>query len=226
MTGVYCYSGTGHSRAVASFIAEKLQTTVCDIDFTRKTVEETAVVVFPVYCQNIPSVVKAFLQAHSTKYWVLIATYGRISHGNVLWEAAKIAKSCVIAAAYIPMGHTYLDASTDFDKKALDGILERIQNPRPAILKRCKKNLLANVFPNWRSRLGVKITRSRRCTGCNLCGEHCPVGAITAGRIHESCIRCPRCVSQCPEKALSFRLHPALKWYLKKQKKESPTIYL
>ena len=75
MTGVYCYSGAGHSQAVASFFAKNLHTTICEIDFTRKSLAETAVVVFPVYCQNIPVLVKSFLLANRSKYWVIIDNY-------------------------------------------------------------------------------------------------------------------------------------------------------
>lgn len=38
-------------------------------------------------------------------------------------------------------------------------------------------------------------------------------------RIGIKCIRCLRCVSNCPQGALEFTLHPILKAYLQKERK-------
>lgn len=93
MTSVYCFSGSGHSYAIAEYFARELQVPVVNID--RRLAEshyqaDLAVVIFPVYCQNIPAVVRDFFSKLDSKHVVLIATYGKISHGNVLWEAFKI----------------------------------------------------------------------------------------------------------------------------------------
>ena len=107
MTSVYCFSGSGHSYAIAEYFARELQVPVVNID--RRLAEshcqaDLAVVIFPVYCQNIPAVVRDFFSKQDSKHVVLIATYGKISHGNVLWEAFKIIRGRVIAAAYVPWG--------------------------------------------------------------------------------------------------------------------------
>ena len=124
---------------------------------------DLAVVIFPVYCQNIPAVVRDFFSKLDSKHVVLIATYGKISHGNVLWEAFKIIRGRVIAAAYVPMGHTYLDSSTQFDAQPLQPIFARIQHPRAATLTRESKHPLASFFPSWRSRCGVRIWLDESC---------------------------------------------------------------
>ena len=145
MTSVYCFSGSGHSYAIAEYFARELQVPVVNID--RRLAEshcqaDLAVVIFPVYCQNIPAVVRDFFSKLDSKHVVLIATYGKISHGNVLWEAFKIIRGRVIAAAYVPMGHTYLDSSTQFDAQPLQPIFARIQHPRAATLTRESKHPL------------------------------------------------------------------------------------
>ena len=85
MTAVYFFSGSGHSRAVAEYIAREFNTELIEItDLTPAPAEniETAVIVFPVYCQNIPAPIIPFLKNISTPKVALIATYGGISHGN------------------------------------------------------------------------------------------------------------------------------------------------
>ncbi len=44
---------------------------------------------------------------------------------------------------------------------------------------------------------------TKGCTGCNICVEVCPVGAIDEGLIcdGESCIKCFACIKSCPEHA-------------------------
>ncbi len=108
---------------------------------------DLAVVIFPVYCQNIPAVVRDFFSASWTpSTWSSSPHTAKISHGNVLWEAFKIIRGRVIAAAYVPMGHTYLDSSTQFDAQPLQPIFARIQHPRAATLTRESKHPLASFF--------------------------------------------------------------------------------
>ncbi|MGM9645516.1 MAG: 4Fe-4S binding protein [Eubacteriales bacterium] len=223
---VYCFSGSGHSRAVAEFFAQKLNTDLLTITPDADCKDNIAIVVFPVYCQNIPEAVAEFLKNSKANYIVLIATYGGISHGNVIWEASKLTESAVIAAAYVPMGHSFLREGTEFDSEPLTPIFERISNLRVATLKKERKNVLANFYPALRSRIGIKIERTERCDSCNLCGNICPNNAIQNGKTGRTCIRCMRCVNECPRFAL--RPHPRLflRLYLKQKKKGDFVLYL
>lgn len=224
---VYCFSGSGHSEAVARFFANKLGIPALSITADTDGKDTgTAVVVFPVYCQNLPPPVKAFLPRLRVENAVLIATYGGISPGNVLCEAGAFVSGTVIAGATVPTGHTFLGDKPIFSEASLEPIFERIDHPCPALLPRLGKHPFADFLPAWRSRMGVAILRSDACSSCNLCGRLCPMGAMKNGKIGSGCIRCLRCVTNCPAGALSFRVRPLLAAYLHGRKQTETTVYL
>lgn len=226
MIGIYYFSAAGHSKAAAEFFSENLHALAREIGTKTVTEEDTAVIVFPVYCQNIPEPVKAFLPNVRAKYVALIATYGQMGCGNVLWEATKLVKGQVIAGAYVPTGHTYLSEGAQTDYTPLQPVLERIQSPRPVTIPKKPKWWLADFLPDLRSRISVKIQKTHRCTQCGLCNRDCPMGAMEMGSPGKGCIRCLRCVTQCPQKALEVSYHPLLKSYLRKKRQTDWILYM
>ena len=60
---------------------------------------------FSLFIGNIQNLKICF--ENQFKYFVLIATYGRISTG-VLWESSKLVKAKLLQRL-VPTGHTYLD---------------------------------------------------------------------------------------------------------------------
>lgn len=228
MTEVYYFSGSGHSLAVAKAISQQLSCEITEIGGKngQASAGETTVVVFPVYCQNIPGPIKVFLQNTTSKYIVLIATYGRISYGNVLYEAQKLVCGEVIAGACIPTGHTFLSGDYSFDASVLPPIAQRIRSPQRAHMPAARKNPLSDIFPAFRSRAGVKITKNAGCDNCGICEKSCPAEAIKNGRINSGCIRCLRCITNCPQHALHFECRGLLKKYLRNRYKEEVVLYL
>ena len=224
MTRVYYFSGSGHSKAVADYLASRLETNAAELTSYEGEFTAVAVVVFPVYCQNFPPMVKAFLRSLQADHAALVATYGGFSPGNVLREGAKLTAATVIAGACIPTGHSFLREAAVFDTPALEPLLARIRYPEEAVFPRLRKNPFSDLLPAWRSRIGLKICKNQSCTACGVCAKLCPMSAMENGTPTHKCIRCLRCVNNCPQNALVIRSTLPMKLYL--NRKRSPKLYL
>ena len=227
MIDVYYFSGSGHSLEVAAFCAERLGARMISVERGMKCGKgERALLIFPVYCENIPKPVKYFLRESRAKYLALIATFGGISYGRVLYEAQKIFAGRVIAGAYVPTEHAYRRDGFRFDGDALEPFFEKLLCGEEILIPKTPKNIFSDFLPAWRSRRGVKLIWSSACDGCGRCVTQCPTGAMRAGRAGHRCIRCLRCLRVCPKAALSFRVRPVLKAYLKSRRLKETVLYL
>ena len=216
---VFYFSGSGHSLAVARMIAERLSAPLQDICAANvPALTETAVVVFPVYAQAVPKPVKDFLSQMHSSSTALLATYGRMGFGNVLQEAAALCPGTVIAAGCVPTGHSYLPENLPVDPERLQPFIDQVRNPRPVVIPRRRKTLLARIYPELRGRLGIKIRRGSQCTNCGVCNGICPVKTMNYGSPGAACLRCLRCVTGCPADALSFRCGLFMRLYLRRPK--------
>ncbi len=226
MNAVIYYSNTGQSKVIARYLSEKLDYPLLELERAETCSYENAVLIFPVYCQNIPDAIKIFLSKLKAKWLSAVATYGRMSYGNVLNEVQEKYFGRIAAAAYIPTKHTYLeeDGFEDFEK--LDSLIEKIINPSEVKIPRAFKNPLADIAPALRSRMGVRIRRTEACNECGLCSEICPERAMTWGRTGSRCIRCLKCVACCPNMALEFKCSLPMRLYLKKKKVDKIVLYL
>ena len=225
MNAVVYYSNTDECKRIATYLAERLNYELVNITGAESEYQR-AVLVFPVHCQNVPKAVADFLERLTASDLSVIAVYGKMCHGNVLYEIQKKYHHKIIAAAYVPAKHTYIDESRFCDFDRLYPIIEKVANPSTVTIPKSYKNPFANVFMGLRSRMGVKIIRGGGCSNCGVCQEICPEQAIVNGKPNRKCIRCLRCVASCPPKALTFKTAPFMTAYLKKKKQDELIIYV
>lgn len=228
MNCVIYYSNTGHSKRIAEYFARQTGyelldlTTLCGYEF------ETVILVFPIHCQNIPRAVKTALNKICATALVMIATYGKMNYGNVLYEIQHHYKHNIIAAAYVPTQHSYvpdpLDEFNDFE--SLDAIIKKLDAPSPVTIPKSSKNPFSDLFPDFRSRLGVKIFKDENCDNCGVCNAACAEHAIKNGKPNKNCIRCLKCVTVCPQNSLHFSNRLPMRIYLHKKKVDRLVIYV
>lgn len=228
MNAVVYYSNTGQSRTVAEYLAERLGYPALDAETCWETRFGCLLLVFPVYCQNIPEAVCGFLETVTADCLIPVATFGKMSCGNVLWEIQeRYPQHTVTAGAYIPTKHTYLADDPPFaDYPLLDPLLDKVKDPSPIRFPKLRKNFFADAMPALRSRLGVRLYRTEACNGCGLCTSRCPQKAIREGITNQKCIRCLRCVKECPRKALRVKLRLPLRLYLRKKRMTEAVVYV
>ncbi len=228
MNAVVYYSNTGRSKAVADYFAHRSGYPLTDLELSEGERYRNLVLVFPVHCQNVPRPVKAFLKRIWVEHLTVIATYGKMGYGNVLYEIQRNYQPNVVAGAYLPTKHSYIDNDDAFcDYDQLEPIVDKIKQPSSIVqLPKLYKNPLADLFPKLRSRLGLKLYKNASCNGCNLCADACSLGAIRSGIPNSRCIRCLKCVDVCPRQALQTRIRLPLKLYLRKKKVNKLCIYV
>lgn len=225
MNAVIYYSNTGECKRIAEYFAKQLGFPLVDMANAEHQYEN-AVLVFPVHCQNLPQAVTQFLRNLTVSNLTVIAAYGKMCHGNVLDEIQQKRRLNIVAAAYVPTKHTYLDEPRfdDFDK--LRQVVDKTLNPSAIKIHRSYKNPLASAFKGLRSRIGVKIVKNSNCDNCGLCETNCQQHAITHGKTNCKCIRCLKCVAHCPKQALTFKTTAAMTAYLKKKKQDDLVIFV
>lgn len=226
MNGIIYYSNTGQSRKIAEYLSDKTSFPLYDIYDLPTREFDTAVLVFPVHCQNLPDPVKIFLKNIGIKIFGVIATYGRMCHGNVLYEIQKRYNRTVCAAAYVPTKHAYLNESDFTDLDALEPFVSKLNDPNPVSIPKSYKNPLSVMFKKLRSRMGVKIYKDGKCDNCGICDKICKNNAIINGKTNRRCIRCLKCVAECPNNALRFNNRLPMRMYLRKKKINELTIYV
>ena len=237
MKKVLYFSPAGSTAKIANYAAKYLNLEAVDLtcleareSFKYSLNYEYIVLCFPVYSQNITKIVLDIIKKLRVKYIIFLASYGRMSTGNVLDEAKKIVNNTtrVIGGAYIPTKHTYKDGNFFQDYSKLNILLDKIENKEnhEVVFPKLKKSFFANFFPLSRSRIGVKIKINENCNECNLCAKICPTNSINKGIINnKTCLRCLACYVNCPRGGLEVKYSLFLKAYLKKDKLNKILIY-
>lgn len=224
MNAIIYYSNTLESYNIAKYISIKTSYELINISNLNNYDFDFIYLIFPIYYQSIPKTIKPLIKKIKAKKAIIIATYGKMSYGNVLNDVKKIINAKIVSASYIPTKHSYIKNDLRFsDFKKIDDIILNMNNDKEIKIKKSFKNPFANLFPILRHKIGIKIIKNDKCINCNKCYDICE--NIINGKTDSNCIRCLKCIDYCPYNALDFKLSFFMKIYLKKKKKDKFIIY-
>lgn len=224
MNAVIYYSNTKECFNIASYISNKVSYPLKDITQLSEYTFDLIYFIFPVHYQSIPKEIIPQIKKIKANKAIVLATYGKMSFGHVLYDIQKILKTKIIAGAYVPAKHAYIKEDNCFSSyDRIDEIINLENRIDEIKFPKTKRNPLSSLFPRFRHQIGVKIIRNKKCTSCSKCNLVCP--NINNGNINNKCIRCLKCVYACKNNALDFKLNPFLKRYLTKTRMNQFIVY-
>lgn len=228
---IYYFSGTGNSLAVSRKLQEQLteQSSITSLSIfanEKHIAVDTNILglVFPVYFETIPDVVKSFvkkLQFTTNTFIFAIATCNAVP-GHSLFTLNKIlhtkGKELSLGFAIDMPGNALITAP--------EIAIERLKNSQTKIIEmaHCINNhgakkiegdnsLKCHIESFFMGILGKKFfvasnlfSSISKCTGCGTCEKVCPIRNIKMVNKKPSwgkhCTRCVACFHWCPQKAV------------------------
>lgn len=232
-TKLFYFSGTGNSLAATREIAEKIGTNnICNIaDSNEKEVSEDIVgFIFPVYFQDIPEIVKDFINKIEFKnnpYIFAVATCNG-GPGFTLFNLDKILKS---KGQKLSSGFTLtmpgnsviiLDLTSNLElqgerlrnsKIKLQKISEMIKKQLDTGIegKNKTKDRLEGFITHFAAtkiyRAHKKLLTNDKCIKCGMCQRICPENNINVDKKVDwgnNCDLCLACFHWCPQKGIEL----------------------
>jgi len=227
-TTLIYFSGTGNSLAVTRLLAKKIaQTTIVSVkDMLKRSSysidTEVCGIVFPVYCQDAPEMVKRltrFLEIPEKTHLFALATHNGdvgYSHYSLDGIFKKKGRRLVAGYAVLMPGNSNSEAEQIRRLRAsaslVDGIADSII--RKEILPfegsvPLKKHIkgMRNMF---RYKVLYRLTRkfwaTKDCDHCGLCARICPEMNIRVDPTSiiwgKRCQMCQACLHWCPRRAV------------------------
>lgn len=219
------FSPTESTKAVTTMVAEGLGTlgeelnTTC-LEAQQRTFAQEDLVVFgiPVYGGRVPALAIERIKAlhGSSTPAVLVAVYGNREYDDALLELKETIEEngfIAIAAGAFIAEHSIMHSVAKGRPDASDKI--KIAEFAKVVIEKMARVEAASVLPRvtvkgnhpYKTYDGVplKPQGDKSCTNCQICVNHCPVGAIPANNPRETdknlCISCMRCIKVCPAHA-------------------------
>jgi ferredoxin len=221
---IFYFSATGNSLSVAKQLSDGKAEVINIAAFDQNTAEDHSIgIVFPVFCYDIPLIVKRFLlnKALKSPYIWAAATCGSTvgysfvtinkllkKRGQKLSYCKKIVlpDSCIAFKTPLDKQPQMLSAQKDIVKKISQDIAAKTENP---VFK--DKLLPINGAAWWgmKNIFGIKNKRvNADCDKCGVCVRICPVKNIEMRDkpvfINKDCENCFACIQWCPKRAISF----------------------
>lgn len=218
---VFYFTGTGNSLSVAKQMGGELYNIAT---YKQKEVndDESIGIVFPVFCYNIPIIVKDFLKntkLNAPYIWAIgtcgsSVGYSFISinkllqaQGKNLSYCAKIVlpDSCMIFATPLEKQQPMLDR----EQSLVTSFVEDI-NSKKVVAPFKDKPFNIDKLAWWgiKNIYGTKNkATNQKCNNCGICAKICPTNNITItdkphfGNVCETCFAC---IQWCPEGAIEF----------------------
>jgi formate hydrogenlyase subunit 6/NADH:ubiquinone oxidoreductase subunit I len=230
---VFYFSATGNSLAAARAIAERIgagapvEMTAALASGAAKTGCRRLGLVFPLYYQSYPTVVRRFveeLEAGRDTDIFAVVTRGFKPTGGVLAVLAADLKRKGLAlryAAYLDMPNDDLTVGEPFSRERCERILAKAERSLERIASEIAEGkkrgsrfeplalirpLREKAYRKLSGRAHLAFSAGSACTGCGTCVKACALRRIRIAegrpRWSEGCQLCEACLNLCPARAI------------------------
>lgn len=238
---IFYFSGTGNSLLLGRRIkahmkdAELIPAVSIYGGHSKKIEADTVGLIFPVYCLDIPDLVKEIIKKNdfsSVQYFFAAVTCGGYA-GNVLNSLDRILvkKGKKLNSGFeVKIGDNSIVYSTSREKlehrlEGLEGVsleIASIVNKRKTDVQGYRfkvssvfNKYFLNIALSKYFRIDKKSVIKENCSQCDLCTKLCPVNniRIVNGNVKwgKNCERCFGCINWCPQGAIRFgKIKPGL----------------
>jgi len=239
---IFYFTGTGNSLHISKELAKNLGDaeliSISKIAKTEKVCSDadTLGIVFPIYCWNLPNIVKDFIRKlHASKdtYIYAVCNCGA-SFGGALQLTNDLLKKNgneLSSAFNVIMPDNSIAFPTEQEKipEFLGAMPKKVSEIADVVIKRRKSDIEGKMFSSivvgntmgfiCRKVLGfdnMKVDKSR-CSGCGLCVKVCPVDNIiienSIPKWDKRCEMCFACIHYCPKQSISYKRQKSLENY-------------